>query len=93
MTPQEIEALKVVLKRQDNITRELWLEKQLLRNFIIDSGWMKEQDLDSAIEHGKKHPKNIQQVEEHFASSDHLLAEIGIDDWLADFERKYPSTD
>jgi hypothetical protein len=93
MTQEELDALKVLLKLQKETTKGLWLEKQLLRNFILDSGWLKEQDLDFAIERGKKDAKNVQEVEEHFAASDQALAEIGIEDWLADFERKYPSTD
>lgn len=90
MTPQELDFIKVLFKRKDDAAKELWLEKQLLRNLILDSGWMSEHDLDSALAYGKTLPHNIRQVEEHFASSDQMLAELGLGDWLADFEKKYP---
>jgi hypothetical protein len=91
MTPEELDSLKRILKRQDDTLKELWLEKQLLRNVIIDSGWMSEHDLDAAIARGKKLPENLHQLEDNFASSNQMLAEIGIEDWLADFEKRYPN--
>jgi hypothetical protein len=90
MTDEELDSLKRLLKRHDDAMKEVWLEKQLLRNLIIDSGWMPERQLDAAIEHGKALPANREHVAENFASSDRLLAEIGLADWLADFERKHP---
>jgi len=72
------------------MTKELWLEKQLLRNLILNSGWMSEAELDSVLETGAKLPENIQQVKEHFADSDQKLAEIGLADWLAAFDQKFP---
>jgi hypothetical protein len=41
----ELEFIKRMLKRKDEATKELWLEKQLLRNLILDSEWMAEQML------------------------------------------------
>jgi len=51
---------------------------------------MAEQELDAAIAEGKKDPENIRQTDENFASSEQLLAEVGLDDWLADFDKKFP---
>jgi hypothetical protein len=93
MTSEELEFIKVMLKRKDDATKEVWLEKQLLRNLILDSGWMSERDLDSALADGKNLPENIREVAEHFAVSDQQLAEIGLADWLADFDRKHPSSE
>lgn len=93
MNQDELNAAKAFLKRKDDAAKEIWLEKQLLRNLILDSNWMSEPDLDSAIEAAKKLPENLRQVEENFASSDQALAEIGLGDWLRDFERKHPRTD
>lgn len=90
MTSEELNFIKGILKRKDDAAKELWLEKQLLRNLILDSGWASEQDLDSAVADGKNLPENIRQVEEHFALSDQQLAEIGLADWLAELEKKYP---
>jgi hypothetical protein len=90
MTSEELNFIKGILKRKDDATKELWLEKQLLRNLILDSGWMSEQDLDSAVADGKILPENIRQVEENFSLSDQQLAEIGLADWLAELEKKYP---
>jgi len=90
MTPEELDLVKRALKRQHDSAKELWLEKQLLRNLILDSGWMAERALDLLIEGAKSYPENVRQVEEHFASDDQLLAEIGLGDWLADFDKKYP---
>lgn len=89
----ELEFIKRVLKRQDDAAKELWLEKQLLRNLILDSGWMAEADLDAAVEHAKTLPENLRQIADNFASSDRLLAEIGLADWLADFEKRFPGSD
>ena len=93
MTSEELNAVKGIIKRLDNALREIWLERVLLQNLILDSDWMSEKELDSAIVIGVRNPQNIQAVEEHFSASDKFLAEIGLDDWLSDFETKYPSKD
>lgn len=93
MDQSEIDLLKELLRRKEQAAKEVWLEKQLLRNIILDSGSMSEAELDAAIESAKKLPDNLRQVEEHFVSSDQLLAEIGLADWLRDFEKKHPSSD
>jgi hypothetical protein len=93
MTPEELSFIKVLFKRKDDAAKDLWLEKQLLRNLILDSGWMQECDLDSAVAKGKNLPENIQKIGEHFALSDQMLAEIGLADWLADFDKKYPHSE
>jgi hypothetical protein len=93
MTPQEMDEVKSSLKRLHEGTKEIWLEKVLLWNLILDSGWMNERDLALAIAQGKAHPENIRQTEEHFATDEHRLAEIGIADWLAEFGKDYPRTD
>jgi hypothetical protein len=93
MNQSELDFIKKMLKRQDDATKEIWLEKQLLRNLILDSGWMAEATLDAAIANAKKLPENTQQVAEHFSSSDQLLAEIGLADWLRDFEKRHPRSD
>ena len=80
MNQAELDFIKNVLKRKDDATKELWLEKQLLRDLILDSGWMSEPDLDAAIADGKKLPENIRHVEENFASSDQMLAKIRLAD-------------
>lgn len=90
MTPEELNHVKRALKIQGEEAQQLWLEKQLLRNLILDSGWMTERDLDHAIEAAKTDPENIRQVREHFANSEELHARIGIGDWLADFEKNHP---
>jgi hypothetical protein len=89
----ELDAIKRMLKSRDDVMKEVWLEKQLLRNLILDQRWMAEADLDAAIAHGKTLPSNLVQVEENFASSDQMLAEIGLADWLRDFEKKHPRSD
>jgi hypothetical protein len=86
MTPQEWDRVKNALNRLQQSQKELWLEKALLRNLIIDSGWMTESDLDAALERGKNRPENRQQVEKSFESSDDLLALLGFEDWNAQFE-------
>lgn len=78
MTPEERDHLKRVLRRVQQEIQELWMEKQLLRNLIIDSGWMSEQRLDSAIEQGRGHQHNIQKANENVAASEHALAEFGL---------------
>jgi len=93
MTSEELNFVKGILKRQDDSAKEVWLEKQLLRNLILDSGWMSEADLDAAIAVAKKLPQNVRYVEETFAVSDQKLAEIGISDWLSEFDKKYPHTE
>lgn len=90
MTPEELNLIKRLLKQKDDAAKELWLEKQLLRNLILDSGWAEERNLDLAIAEGKSLPGNMRLVEEHFAASEQMLAEIGLADWLADFDKKYP---
>lgn len=90
MEQWELDHVKRAFRSKDESTKELWLEKQLLRNLIVDSGWMAERDLDSAIADAKKSPENIRLVEEHFALSDQKLAEIGLGDWLQSFDKKYP---
>jgi hypothetical protein len=71
----------------------LWLEKQLLRNLILDSGSMRESELDAAIERGKALPQNREQAREHFSGSDQLLAQIGIEDWLAALDERFPRSE
>ena len=93
MNQTELDFIKRMFKAKDDAAKDLWLEKNLLRNLILSSGWMAEQELDSAIADAKKLPANIRQVEEHFASSDQMLAEIGLADWLQDFDRKYPRSE
>lgn len=90
MDQDELNYIKGLLKRKDDVAKDIWFEKQLLRNLILDSGWMGEAELDAAIEDGKKLPDNLREVAENFASSDQKLAEIGLADWLRDFEKKYP---
>lgn len=93
MTPAEIDALKIGIRRMHKAMTELWLEKVLLRNLIIDSGWKSERDLEAAIDSGKRHPQNIRQVQEHFAADEEALARIGLSDWLAWFDKHYPRID
>jgi hypothetical protein len=54
---------------------------------------MSEADLDAAIAVAKELPQNVRYVEETFAVSDQKLAEIGISDWLSEFDKKYPHTE
>jgi hypothetical protein len=93
MTPEELDQFKRVLGRMHREIQELWAEKQLLRNLIIDSGWMSERDVDSGLEGGKRHPANIRSVKEHFAPSEQALAELGLDEWLAAFDEMFPRND
>lgn len=90
MDQTELDFVKHALRRQDQAGKELWLEKQLLRNLILDSGLMSERELEEKIETAKKLPENLRQVAEQFASSDQQLAEIGLGDWLAEFDKRYP---
>jgi len=69
------------------------MEKQLFRNLIIDSQWMPENELDASLEVAKKHPDNIRQSDENWVQSDQALAELGLDDWLAEFEKRYPRSE
>jgi hypothetical protein len=91
LTPEELDHIKRAFKRMHEEIQQLWLEKQLLRNHIIDSGWMPEADLDAAIEKGKKHPTNILHMKETFAESEQSLAELGLADWLAKLREKLSS--
>lgn len=93
MNSEDWDRIKPVLKRLRDEMQDVWLEKVLLYNLIIDSGWMSEKDLDEGIEKGKKHPDNIRQLKESWSDSEQTLAEIGLEEWLAEFEKKYPRTD
>jgi hypothetical protein len=90
MTSEDWEKIKPSLKRLHEEIQELWMEKQLLRNLIIDSGWMPERDLDTNLEKAKTHPENIRQTKEHWRQSEQTLAELGLDEWLAEFEKRFP---
>jgi len=89
----DVEVTKRSLKIQLDTMKQLWLEKALLRNLILDSRLMSEQDLAVAIIRAKDDPANIQQVNQAWAEAEDLLAEIGIGDWLAQFEKLYPKSD
>jgi len=52
MTSEEWDGIKKVLKALNEMEREIWLEKVLLRNLILDSGWMPETELDAALARG-----------------------------------------
>lgn len=93
MTPEELDSVKKALRTMQDSTKEVWIEKQLMRNLILDSGWMTEPDLDSAVERGKKQPANILLADQFFAAAEQKLAEIGLAAWLADFDQKYPRSD
>jgi hypothetical protein len=93
MKTEDWDRIKAILKSLHGETQNVWVEKVLLYNLIIDSGWMSEKDLDAGIEKGKKHPQNIRLAKEHWADSEQTLAEIGLDEWLAEFEKRYPRTD
>lgn len=93
MTSEDWDRVKAVLTRLREVTQELWLEKQLLWNHIIDSEWMTEAELDAAIAQGKDHPANIQQMQEVWTDSEQSLAELGLEQWLADFEKRHPRSD
>ena len=84
--------IKRALKRQHDSAQELWLEIQLLRNLIIDSRWMTEQDLNLAIEQRKADPENLHQAEEHFAADEDAVARIYLADWLAELDSNFPPT-
>jgi hypothetical protein len=90
MTPEELDVIKIAFGRLQEVQKEAWLERVLLRNLIVDSGLMTEAELDSAIQWGKNHPGNLRQMELAWAESDQKLAEIGLADWLAWFEDRYP---
>ena len=93
MTTEEWDKIKYVLKRLREETQNVWLEKVMLYNLIISSGWMSEPDLDQGLENGKKHPDNIRQMKESWSDSEQTLAELGLDEWLAEFDKKYPPID
>jgi len=71
----------------------IWLEKQILRNLIIDSGWMSPSALDSGLDRATRDPQNICDMNNTFAQSDQMLAEIGIEEWLEVFDRMYPQNE
>jgi hypothetical protein len=93
MTLEELDALKHVLKQMRNEIKELWLEKQILRNLIVDSNWMSPDGLDLGLEQAKKDPLNIRDMDENFAASDQTLAEIGLPEWLEALDRIYPRSE
>jgi hypothetical protein len=93
MTPEELDLFKKALKHHHDALKEMWTEKVLLRNVIIDSGWMTEPNLDAAIARAKANPTIIRQVEEFWAGSEQKLAELGLDSWLEDFDEQFPNND
>jgi hypothetical protein len=93
MTDEEIDFVKKTVKRLNDSLKEVWTERNLVRNLIIERGWMTEPHLDAAIALLKAHPAIMRQVENHWASAEQQLAEIGLDSWLEDFDKRYPSND
>jgi hypothetical protein len=93
MTLEELEQMKVVFKHLHDQIKERWLDQQILRNLIINSGWMSADDLDAGVANSRELPENIRQTEEHFAESEQSLAEIGLGDWLAQLEKLFPNTE
>lgn len=87
---EDVERVKIVLKHLHELLKQEWLEKQLMRNLIIDSEWMSEGELDSGIALAKTLPENIREADENFAGSEQSLAEIGLDDWLELLEKRFP---
>lgn len=90
MTLEETEQMKVVLKRLYEVIHREWLDRQILRNLIINSGWMSEDDLDAGIAHSRKLPENIRQMKEHFADSEQSHAEIGLEYLSEILDRLFP---
>jgi hypothetical protein len=93
MTDEDWDKIKPLLKRLHEEIQEMWVGKQLLRNLIIDSQWMPVSELDGGIEKAKKHPENMRQAREHWSQSVQTLAELGLDEWLAEFDRRYPRSE
>jgi len=92
-TPEEWDRVKAALRRPHELEKELWIEKVLMRDLVISRGWMTEAELDSVLERSKKNPENIQEMEQHFAPAEQQLAELGLADWLAQFDKQYPHSD
>jgi hypothetical protein len=87
MTTVDLELVKRVLKRLHEETKEVWLERVLLRNLIIDSGWMPERELDEGLASAKIHPNNVRLADKAWADSEQKLAEVGLADWLEDLDK------
>jgi hypothetical protein len=90
MTDEEIDFVKKAFKRNFDSLRGVWLERVLLWNLILESRWMTEPNLKATIARAKARPDVLRQAEEFWAASDQELAEIGIEDWLANFDKKHP---
>lgn len=82
IAPEEWLVIKRTFRRFQGIQKNAWLERVLLRNLILDSGWMSEEDLDSAVQQGMSDPVNLRLTEEWWADSDKKLAQMGLSNRL-----------
>lgn len=90
MTSGELEFVKKALRQLHDAAAGQWLEVQILRNLILEEGWESEAELDARLARSKADPENLRLLQEHFAAEDAALPEIGLADWLAEIEKRFP---
>jgi len=89
----DAESAREFFRKYSDMIEELWLERQLYRNFILDRNLIPETDLDSLVETAKHNPENRRMAAETFAGSRKALAEFGLSDTIRNLASKAPAKD
>jgi len=87
----DAERAREFFRKYSDMIEEIWLEKQLYRNFILDRNIIAEAELDSLVEAAKHDPENLRVARETFAGSRKALAEFGLSDMIQRIASRPPS--
>jgi hypothetical protein len=86
-------AARELFRKYHDVIKDLWIEKQVCYNLIVDKGIITASELERGLEAAKRNPEYRQMADEVFAASGKLLAEFGADAAFEDHLLRPPSSD
>ena len=77
-------AARELFSKFQRMLEDVWIEKQVCRNLVLDKELMTETELEQGLKNATRNPEYRRMAAEVFASSWKALAEFGADSALQD---------
>lgn len=84
---------QILFRQLMTVLEDVWIEKQVCQNLVLDKGLMSEAELQKGLEAAKRNPEYREQARENFANSHKALDEFRADSAFQGLELVPPKTD